>query len=261
MFPTRGVKPAILAIAALLVGAAIILARTHFVEGGQAPRERLGMMTSLPIYWDDGAGIEDILSGEAQLPWVREALETHYEIVPLDTFASSGTGQGEAPAASPLADLRHLLIVQPRGLSPADNVALDRWVRAGGRLIYALDPMLTGSYAVPLGDPRHPTLTGLLPPVLPRWGLQMQFTERQPFELHEVATDFGPMPVMMAGQITLTDEGKQQCQLEADGLLATCRIEKGQVTLVADAVLFELQEGDPDYADMLLALIAHGFEN
>lgn len=261
MFPTRGAKPAILAILALLLGAAIIVARAHFVEGGQAPRERMGLMTSLPIYWDDGAGIEDILAGEAQLPWVREALETRYKIVPLDALASSERARGSASASEPLAGLHQLLIVQPRGLSPADNVALDNWVRAGGHLIYALDPMLTGSYAVPLGDPRHPTLTGLLPPVLPRWGLQMQFIERQPFELHEVATKFGPMPVMMAGQITLTDEGKQQCQLEADGLLATCRIGKGQVTLVADAALFELPEGDSGDADVLLALTADGFEN
>ena len=217
-------------------------------------------MSSLPIYWDDGAAFDDIVAGEAQKPWVRDVLETRYRIAPLDTLAREEAGTGDAPATEPLAGLRYLLIAQPRGLSPADNVALDDWVNEGGHLLYALDPMLTGNYTVPFSDPRHPTLIGMLPPVLPRWGIQMEFTERQLFEVHDVEMGFGHVPVMMGGKIVLAGAGTQHCQLEGEGLLATCKIGKGRVTLLADAALFELPEAESSDRDALLALLEHAFE-
>lgn len=260
MSAIRGARLAIFIALGLAVAAALYFARAEFHARQLAGREQLGLMSSLPIYWDDGAAFDDIVAGAAQKPWVRDVLETRYRIAPLDALAREGTGTGDAPATEPLAGLRYLLIAQPRGLSPADNVALDNWVKDGGHLLYALDPMLTGTYTVPFSDPRHPTLIGMLPPVLPRWGIEMEFTERQPFEVHEVAMGFGPVPVMMGGKIVLTEDGAQHCQVEGEGLLATCRIGKGRVTLLADAALFELPEGESSDRDALLALAEHAFE-
>ncbi len=260
MSAIRGVRFGIIAIVLAALGVAIYFVRVHLQEQQLAAREQLGLMTSLPIYWDDGAAFDDLVSGKAQKPWVRELLETRYKIAPLDTLAPANAGMGDAPATDPLGALRFLIIVQPRGLSPQDNVALDEWVRAGGHLLYVLDPMLTGSYAVPLGDPRHPTMIGMLPPVLPRWGIQMEFTERQPFEVHAVKMAFGPVPVMMGGKIVLTQAGQKHCQLDGEGLLADCRIGKGRVTLLADAALFELPAGEAGDREALLALAEHAFQ-
>ena len=64
------------------------------------------------------------------MPWQRTALEAAYAIEPLDTLASVPGISPDAPETDPLAGLQRLAVIQPRGLSPADNVALDDWVRA-----------------------------------------------------------------------------------------------------------------------------------
>ncbi len=258
MLPDRARRNVIVAIGLALL-AAIIFASQQFGHRQTVQREPLGLMTSLPIYWADGAEFDDLVSGKTDAPWVRKTLETRFELMPLDTLAADADSTSKISATGRLKNLRNLLVVQPRGLSPADNVALDDWVQAGGHLLIVLDPMLTGSYAVPLGDPRHPTSAALIPPVIERWGMLALFDERQPLELREVDTRMGPIPTMMAGTIELTPKGEQYCQLDGQSLIATCRIGKGRVTLLADAVLFELPQDTERAEDMLLALAAHAF--
>ena len=113
-------------------------------------------MTSLPLYWPADAALADIAAGTAPPPWQRRAIEADYRLVPLDTLSPIPALSPDAPDTDPLAGLGLLAVIQPRGLSPADNVALDDWVRRGGRLLMALDPALTGDYEAPLGDPRRP---------------------------------------------------------------------------------------------------------
>lgn len=259
MLSVRAKRSILVAIGLALV-AAIIFASGPLGIRQTIQREPLGLMTSMPIYWADGAELNDLVSGKAEVPWVRRTLETRYELAPLDALVATADSQGDAPSKSPLVNLRNLLIVQPRGLSPADNVALDDWVQAGGHLFIVLDPMLTGTYAVPLGDPRHPTPAALIPPVIECWGMLAFFDERQSLELSDVETRLGPIPTMMAGTTELTPKGERHCQLDGEGLMATCRIGKGRVTLLADAVLFELPQDTERAEEMLLALAAHAFE-
>lgn len=89
-------------------------------------------MTSLPLYWRLGADVADIASGNALVPWQRQAMERRFDLVPLDTLSPIPALTPDEPETDPLAELDYLAIIQPRGLSPADNVALDEWVRAGG---------------------------------------------------------------------------------------------------------------------------------
>lgn len=211
-------------------------------KGGAAPRERMGLMTSLPLYWPLEAGVEDIASGRAPVPWQRAALEAAYVIEPLDSLAPvPGLGPG-APATDPLAGLARLAVIQPRGLSPADNVALDAWVRAGGRLLLVLDPALTGEYDLPLGDPRRPADAALIPPVVARWGLAVRFDEAQGAVPAERALGETPLPLAQAGEVTVIDPAAADCALVAEGAAARCNVGKGQVTLIADAALFEHRE-------------------
>ncbi|MBU7580104.1 MAG: hypothetical protein KAF27_06485 [Porphyrobacter sp.] len=223
------------------------LAPTGAAAPDSAPaRARLGLMTSLPLYWPLGAGVADIAAASAPLPWQRSALEQVYAIEPLDTLSPIPGLTPDAPETDPLAGLTRIAVIQPRGLSPADNVALDDWVRAGGRLLMVLDPLLTGEYDLPLGDPRRPTDTALIPPVVARWGLAVS---------HSVATDeaanYGSaslpggigLPLAHPGRIAILPEGAGQCALaEGSAVMATCRIGKGTVTLIADAALFEHPE-------------------
>lgn len=215
-------------------------------------RSEVGLMTGLPIYWADGADISALLSEETELPWVRQVLEKRYDLRPIGQLEA-----GQPNDASELDDLKRLLIVQPRGISPAGNVALDDWLNGGGRLLFVLDPMLTGEYAAPLGDPRHPPVVGLIPPVFARWGLAMEQRKGQSAEPYMLDTVLGKVPVSLAGRIVASDGGMGDCSIEGSGLIARCAVGEGQVTVLADAALFELDNGSAAQADLILALVEY----
>ena len=206
----------------------------------QGERPKLGLMTSLPLYWPLGADLAAIASGAAELPWQRRVLEQGYELVPLDTLSPIPGLSPDDAETDPLVGLKHLAVIQPRGLSPADNVALDAWVRAGGHLLLVLDPLLTGEYALALGDPRRPADTALIPPVVERWGLAVAFDDAQQSPRDARIGD-DHFTVEQAGKVSTLTEGKD-CALLGEGVAARCRIGAGTVTLFADAALFEHRE-------------------
>lgn len=224
-----------------------------------APREKLGLMTSLPLYWPLEAGVEDIAAGRVALPWQRAVLEQAYQIEPLDSLAPIPGLTANAPASDPLAGLTRLAVIQPRGLSPADNVALDQWVRAGGHLLLVLDPALTGEYDLPLGDPRRPADSALIPPVVARWGLAVRFDEGQPETVTEQTLGEAALPLVLAGRVAITDPSAAACTLVAGGATARCTVGKGEVTLIADAALFEhpelAGEGETGLTNVIVAAL------
>lgn len=230
--------------------------RAPAAQPSAPPTEKLGLMTSLPLYWPLEAGVEDIAAGRAPLPWQRAALEQAYVIEPLDSLTPIPGLTADAPATDPLAGLTRLAVIQPRGLSPADNVALDAWVRGGGRLLLALDPALTGEYELPLGDPRRPADSALIPPVVARWGLAVRFDETQADTVTEQALGEATLPLVLAGEVTITDPSAAACTLLADGAAARCSVGKGEVTLIADAALFEHRELAGEGAIHLRRLVA-----
>lgn len=219
-------------------------------------RPKLGLMTSLPLYWPLGVDMAALASGDAEVPWQRLALEREYELVPLDTLSPIAGLTEDAPEADPLAGLDHLAVVQPRGLSPADNVALDDWVRAGGELLLVLDPMLSAEYSLPIGDPRLPTIAVLIPPVVERWGLKIGFDDENTHGVEAVGYKGGDgkgriVLRSMAGEVTVASGGRPDCDFMAEQMIAQCRVGEGRVTLVADAASFEfsLDQFEEDVAD------------
>ncbi|MFY7746360.1 MAG: hypothetical protein ACOVQY_13095 [Erythrobacter sp.] len=245
-----------------LIAALLLLAGCGAAPAKRPPEEApaLGLMTSLPLYWPADAALAEIAAGTAALPWQRRAIETRYRIVPLDTLSPIPALSPDSPETDPLAGLTRLAVIQPRGLSPADNVALDKWVRAGGRLLLVLDPVLTGEYAPPLGDPRRPVEAALIPPVVERWGLKVGFAVHETEEAY-FGTDTLPggaeVPLAYPGTIDLLPAGTKACTQPA-GAIALCRIGKGAVTLIADAALFEhpelAGEGGAQIASVLAAV-------
>lgn len=132
--------------------------------------------------------------------------------------------------------LRILLIVQPRALSPVELVELDKWVRIGGRAVLLVDPDLHWADVRPLGHGlRAPRIT-LLQPLLVHWGVPLApfrpgASGEDPVKRHML--DGGRM-IQTAGasHFLPTHSG---CSTSSGGLVAQCRIGRGNAVLVADA--------------------------
>ena len=209
-----------------------------------AQDERLAILTSLPIYWPE-RGFEAAL-GNTDTPPVRANLEERFALEPLDLLDGQLAGQ------------ERLLVAQPRGLSAADNVALDEWVRGGGQLLLVLDPMLTAHSEYALGDPRRPSDVALIPPVLARWGLAMDYDEAQPLE-REAPLGDTTFPLALAGALkTTAGDFAGECSVTALAAIAECSVGRGKVTVVADAAFLDADAPAWDGA-ALEALLGRAF--
>jgi hypothetical protein len=194
------------------------------------PAESIGLFTTLPILWSESPDIGAELSPDNQPHWARAKLAAAGRIEPLDLLAGP-------MGAGPLDKLHRLVMAQPRVLSGAENVALDRWVRDGGNLLLIADPALTEHSDFALADPRRPQAVALLSPILSQWGLSLRFDDRQ--QMGEVSRELMgvAVPINLAGHFAT--EGQANCKLWGDGLAATCAIGRGRVVALADAAVLE----------------------
>ncbi len=224
---------------------------------------KLGLMTSLPIYWSLDADIANLAQGNGEKPWQRQLLEKQFKLVPLDTLTPIPGLSPDEPETDPLAGLDRLAVIQPRGLSPADNVALDEWVRAGGHLLIALDPMLTGDYDLPLGDPRRPVDMAMVPPVVSRWGLAGGVNLGQPRKVSYAQLPSGSVPLLMWGEsrVVVVDGGLNGCRTHESLALAHCdNVGEGTVTYLHDAAVFEHEELVGENGEGVKALLNFAFQ-
>jgi hypothetical protein len=208
----------------------------------QTAQPTLGLLSSLPIYWGVAADFGAALKTDADPGWVRAALEERYALRPLDTLDEES-----------LRGLAIVLLAQPRPLSPEENVALDKWVRGGGRLLLFADPMLTAHSDYPLGDRRRPQDVVLLSPILRHWALELRLDNDQPGGERTVGSGNDAVPVEMAGHFEHLPGGA--CTLSLEAVLAECGLGKGRVTILADAAVLD-GEGDPDFLSHRAALHA-----
>ncbi|MEZ5742869.1 MAG: ABC transporter [Sphingomonadaceae bacterium] len=213
--------------------------------GGQT----IGLYSSLPIYWPEAGDVGDLLSADAPVHWARAELEANGTVKPIDALDSD---DGKLP-------LDHdalLVLAQPYPLSPSENVALDDWVRAGGRVLLFADPMSTFHSTFALCDRRRPQDVALLSPILTRWGLDLQIDEDQPAGEREGEAFGIALPVNLPGSFAAR-ESMRPCKVEAPGLGAVCEVGKGRVVAIADAALFDAEgEAGPRIA-ALRGLLAH----
>jgi hypothetical protein len=206
--------------------AAVLLAHSPLLAK-PSPVPRIGLFSSLPIVLPEADDVRSLLRSPAPRHWALATLSARGELVPLDTLVR-------------LKGLNLLVMAQPRALSPQENMALDRWVRRGGRLLLFADPLLTQESTFGLGDRRAPQAVALLSPILSHWGLDLQFDDEQPIGEHVIDAFGGSFPVNLPGAFALGNSPRI-CQIPADGagLIAQCRIGKGRVLAIADAALFE----------------------
>ena len=229
---------------ALLVSFAAALAFTR--AGPQEPRDEVALFGTIPIYWGEAADMQATLRGEAELHWAREVLERSYDLTPVDTLDAEG-----------LAGKRYLLLAQPRALSGSENVALDVWVREGGRVLLFADPLYTGHSEFGIGDRRRPQDVALLSPILARWGLALHFDDTANDALHQRDTPYGSLPIEYAGTLRSapSEHADAECAFKAEALIADCSVGQGRALIVADATLL----AEPDGEEALMAMAGQAF--
>ena len=189
------------------------------------------LLTSLPLMFAEEFSLEGAAS-----PAV-EALQTRYRVVPISITDPPGLSKG-----------RLLLMAHPLAQPAEDLVALDRWVRDGGRVLLLADPMLEWPSQRPLGDRlRAPPVfmdTGLLA----HWGLRL-----------DAPDDRGPKLRSLGGYEVLTASPGSlsgTCDISEDRLVAHCSIGTGRATIVADADLLDVENLDGPTSHNLDSVLA-----
>ena len=181
-----------------------------------ADRPALAVMTGLPLFWDEKGQVGQGQAGQADSPIVT-LLRSRFTVVPVD--------DARALAAS---GARLLLLAQPRAMTPEQLVAIDRWVRDGGRAVVLADPLLRWPSALPLGDRRRAPSVSLLGPLLAHWGVVPGRIVAG--EMRHFLRD--------GGLVTLSDFQRIGGCRGHDGM-TTCAIGRGRAVVLGDADLLD----------------------
>ena len=207
----------------LCVGALLScwVARERPLPAPPSPRPELAVISALPLFWREG---EAGFGARSDAPIIT-ILRQRFDVRPLDS-----------PLAGTMARAKALLVAQPRALSPAELVALDDWLRKGGRLLLLADPLLRWPSPLPLGDRRRPPSISMAAPLLHHWGMRL-LAPAALGEERRILERGGLLTTMASSGFAL--EPWASCRLEEHGLIARCRIGRGQAVLIADADLID----------------------
>ena len=222
-----------------MLGAGLIAAAglAYVADRGEAPapppaaKPTLMLLTSLPLVFGEQFGLEG--GGSPALT----ALETRYAVTPV------GVADGETLEQGKL-----LLMAHPLAQPAEALVDLDRWVRQGGRLLLLADPLLEWPSERPLGDTLRPPPAFADTGLLKHWGLRLDAPDER-----------GPMSRRLGGYEVLTNSPGSlagRCPVSRDGLVAHCRIGKGEATIVADADFLNIEDLDGPTEKNLDAMLA-----
>jgi hypothetical protein len=153
----------------------------------------------------------DFLAGRTR----RSPMLDGLNVRPIDIVSAQTLGQDV------------LVMAQPRLLSPDELVALDQWVRGGGRVLIFADPQLEWPSRYPLGDRRRAPPVTLLDPLLAHWGLVL-----------DLASAGDSAHVLDGQNVVMVSAGRWTvppgCSAP-DPAMIDCRIGKGRAILIADA--------------------------
>jgi hypothetical protein len=211
-------------LAAVVLAAA--LASNRFASNGSdlsarppSQRPELLLLTSLPIVFPER------LTLDAAASPALTALQGRYRVAPISVTDTAT-----------LARHRLLLMAQPRAQPGEMLVALDHWVRSGGRAAILADPVLEWPTSKPLGDLTRPPPAFSDTGLLGHWGLQLEAPET----LGPATFEAEGKPVHTFSPGTLR-AGNSNCKIAAGGLVARCRVGKGQAIVIGDADFLNVQ--------------------
>lgn len=228
---------ALVLIAALLIGAAAVAfaiakhSPEPLPERPAAERPTLLLLTSLPLIFGEQFSLQG--GGSPALT----ALRTRYRVVPISVTDEKDLASG-----------RLLLMAHPLAQTAENLVALDQWVRRGGRVLLLADPMLEWPSERPLGDPLRPSPMFMDTGLLTHWGLRLDAPDRR----GRAERRHGDFKVVTDSP----GELHGACEIESDRLVAHCHIGKGEATIVADADLLDVEHLDGPKEHNLDALLA-----
>ena len=225
----------VLMIAAIAAAALIIpaLRRERATAPPNANRPALLLLTSLPLMFNE----EFSLGGRAP---VIKKLGVRYRLLPISVADRAGLARGKL-----------LLMAHPPAQTAENLVALDAWVRRGGRVLLLADPLLEWPSTLPLGDPLRPPPMFMDTGLLAHWGVKLDPPDARGPALRQL----GGLEVLTVSPGSLGGG----CEITGDRLVARCRIGKGRATIVADADLLDvdrLGEGASHNLDGLIAELA-----
>jgi hypothetical protein len=207
----------VLVIAALAVTVSRTLGR-HSRDPAPRPaaeRPALLLLTSLPLVFGEDFSLDQ------QASPALKALETRYRVLPISVSDPAELARG-----------RLLLMAQPLAQTADNLVALDQWVRRGGRVLLLADPLLEWPSTRPLGDALRPPPMFMDTGLLAHWGLRLDAPDTR-----------GPRRARLGGQSVLTMSPGAlygRCATSSDRLVAHCQVGKGRATIVADADLLDV---------------------
>ena len=185
----------------------------------KAEKPVLMLLTTLPLLFSEEFTLE---GGGSQ---ALTALETRYRVVPIGTTDAASLKQG-----------RLLLLAHPLAQTSDSLVELDRWIRAGGKVLLLADPTLAWPSELPLGDKRRPPPSFADTGLLKHWGLTLG-----------APAPSGPRRRTIAGnEIVTVSSGRLagSCEIESGGFVARCAIGKGRAVLIADADFLNVEDLD-----------------
>lgn len=188
------------------------------------PPVRIALMSTIDLQWGE-ADLAEVAQGKAHGSAFFTRLSQGRQIKMIEDIAKLPHSKVDA-----------LVMVQPRLLSPDEHVALDTWVRSGGRAIIFADPALQWPSKHPAGDPRHPLFTSMLGPLLKHWGLKLALPING--EEADASVSVGDQRIGTSAHgiwVTTADTAAASCQITPSRLLAQCRVGKGMAIVFADA--------------------------
>lgn len=187
----------------------------------ESAKPELHLLTGLPLLWADEFKLEQPKSV------VVERLRLDYRLTPIDL-----------PSGLPEGGL--LLAAQPRALPAEELVALDAWVRRGGRLVLLADPLLEWPSELAPGDRLRPPFQFADTGLLQHWGLRLDAPDKRGPRLVGLEVPGPPgatkldLPIMTISPGSLVKQGGT-CLIQPEGLYADCPIGKGRAWIIADA--------------------------
>lgn len=181
------------------------------------------MMTGLPLRWAGGGDIAAIIAGERADDPALVRLEAAGPVQLVDSLVESVPPSGGA-----------LLVAHPRALAPQELVAIDAFVRGGGRAVVLADALSGWPAPHAIGDPRNPPVTSLLTPLLDHWGVTLAGADPADAAIRAADVEGARLRLASAGRFTRLPRG---CRAYDDAHVARCPIGAGQVWLVGDADL------------------------
>lgn len=231
--PARVAAVVAIALAAIGVGTWALAGHDpqQLAPRAEAERPTLLLLTTLPLVFPEQFTLE---GGQSE---ALKALETRYRVIPIGTTDAAALRQG-----------RLLLMAHPLAQPAEALVQLDEWVRAGGRVLLLADPMLEWPSERPLGDKLRPPPAFSDTGLLQHWGLRLA----APASRGPAQRELSGRGVLAASPGVLAGS----CDVDRSGFLAECEVDKGKVSVVADADFLNVEELGRSAEDNLDALLA-----